>query len=278
MTEGPNNNQVKQAQQGETGHDRLLTAYEIYNNLVEGKVSDFETVKKYLSETLETLLKQGKIGSGVVLLSRIKSPASVVQNWKLKKNLNDIFGITLLTTTQDEMDEIRATLRKARKFNTSSKKEKNEKRGYEAIHFLFHVGDEECKKTMVECHLQTHEAYKNVYPHIFYKVRRRLNRDLTLEEEKQIEEKVQAMYESDELSGNQLSGGKKSRVPQMWLASFNQDGKMLEQELNETMILKIMYPSLDISKKKQKKSGQGRTEKTYQGKIKIPEELEQDEI
>ena len=42
-------------------------------------------------------------------------------------DLNDIFGITLLTATQKEMDEIRVTLRKARKFDISSKKEKNEK-------------------------------------------------------------------------------------------------------------------------------------------------------
>ena len=277
MTEGPNNKQAKHEQQGETGHDRLLTVYEIYNNLVQGKVSDFQTVKKYLSETLETLLQQGKIGTGVTLLSRIKSPASVVQNWKIGKDLHDIFGITLLTTTQEEMDEIRATLRKGKKFNISSKKQMNEKRGYEAIHFLFHVGEQE-HKTLVECHMQTHEKYINVYPHIFYKARTRLHRDLTHDEEKQIEQKIQEMYESGELPGYQLSGGRKSRVPQMWLTSFNQNGKMLEQELEEAMILKIMYPSLDISKKKQKKSGQGRTEKTYQGKIEILEELEQDEI
>lgn len=277
MAEGPNNKQAKQGPKGKTDKERLLTAYETYNKLVEGKVDDFEAVKKYLVETLETLLEQNKIGPGVVLLSRIKSPASVVQNWKLKKNLNDIFGITLLTTTQDEMNEIRAALRKARKFNTSSKKEKNEKRGYEAIHFLFHVGDEESKKTMVECHLQTHEAYKNVYPHIFYKVRRGLNRDLTSEEEKQIEEKVQAMYESSELPGYPLSGGRKSRIPKMWLASFNPKGKMHEQELDEEMILKIMFPSLDISKKKPETSGQSapKQEKTGQGGAKV---LEQDEV
>ena len=35
----------------------------------------------------------------------------------------------------------------------------------------------------------------------------------------------------------------------MWVTSFNQEGKMEEQELDEDMILTIMYPFLDISKK-----------------------------
>lgn len=263
MTEGSDVNQLKKLHQEKVDQERLLVAYEKYNNLVQGKVEDFKTVKSYLSETLEILLQQGKIGQGVILLSRIKSPASVVQNWKLGKKLDDIFGITLVTTTQKEMDEIRGTLRKAKKFDISSKKEKNEKRGYEAIHFLFHVGEQK-DKTMVECHLQTHEAYKNVYPHIFYKVRRKLRRDLSKEEETQIEEKIQAMYENGELSGHQLSEGKKSRVPQMWLASFNPVGKMVEQELDESMILKIMYPFLDISRGKSETS-----EDINQGEVEI---------
>ena len=36
----------------------------------------------------------------------------------------------------------------------------------------------------------------------------------------------------------------------MWVTSFNQQGKMEEQELDEKMILTIMYPFLDISKKR----------------------------
>ena len=201
MTEGPKTNTLGQSKIQEPissvvefsqGQQRLLQAYEIYNSLVEGKVDDFISVKQYLAKTLEGLLEEGKIGNGVVLLSRIKSPASVVENWKLKQNLNDIFGITLLTTTQEEMDHIRATLRKEERFNISSRKHKNETRGYEAIHFLFHAGEDE-HKTLVECHMQTHEAYKNVYTHIFYKVRRKINRDLTSEEENAIAGKIQQM-------------------------------------------------------------------------------------
>lgn len=264
MTEGPQTSKLGQPKiQANTeagqGKERLLQAYELYNSLVEGKVNDFISVKQYLAQTLEKLLEEGKIGRGVLISSRIKSPASVVENWKLKKDLNDIFGITLLTTTQKEMDEIRAALREKEKFNISSRKHKNEKRGYEAIHFLFHAGEEE-HKTLVECHMQTHEAYKNVYTHIFYKVRRKINRDLSKQEEKAIAEKIQQMYETGELLGYPLSGGKKSRVPQMWLTSFNQNGKMEEQELNEELILTIMYPFLNISKKKNSVTQQTQTE------------------
>lgn len=237
----------------QSGKQRLLQAYEIYNRLAEGKTEDFNTVKEYLMQTLEQLLEEGKISPRVVIASRIKSPESVVQNWKLGKELYDIFGITLLTTTQQEMDEIRDRLRNDNKFDISSKKKMNEKRGYEAIHFLFNVGDDS-NKTKVECHMQTHEAYKNVYPHIFYKVRRKIDRDLTEEEEKQIEEKVQTMYENDELAGYQLSNGRKSRLPQMWVTGFNQNGKMEEQELDEDIILTIMYPFLNISKKTRKQN------------------------
>lgn len=240
------------------GEERLLKAYEIYNKLSEEKISDFNQVKEYLAKTLEQLLEEGKISPRVVLASRVKAPASVVENWKLGKDLNDVFGITLLTNTQQEVDEIRSRLRKEKKFNISSKKKMNEKRGYEAIHFLFDVG-EVSKKIKVECHMQTHEAYKNVYPHILYKTRRRLHRDLTEEEEKQIQEKVQKMYDTGELAGHKLSKGRKSRIPQMWVTSFNQKGKMEEQELDEDMILTIMYPFLDISKKIQKQSNSQKT-------------------
>lgn len=248
MTQEQTSNNLENTQEFIEGKKRLIQAYEIYHKLVEGKISDFDRVKEYLTNVLEQLLEEGKISSKVVLASRVKSPESVVQNWRIGKELYDIFGITLLTTTQQEMDEIRAKLRNDNKFNISSKKKMSEKRGYEAIHFLFDVGEED-KKTKVECHMQTHEAYKNVYPHIFYKVRRKIDRDLTEEEEKEIEEKVQKMYEEGTLAGIQLSRGRKSRIPQMWVTSFNQKEKMEEQELDEDMILTIMYPFLDISKK-----------------------------
>lgn len=248
MTKGQNTKQLGKTQVGSQEEKRLIQAYETYNSLVEGKISDFNQVKEYLAKVLEQLLDEGKISSRVVLASRVKSPESVVQNWRIGKDLNDIFGITLLTATQQEMDEIRGKLRNDNRFNISSKKKMNEKRGYDAIHFLFDVG-EAYKKTKVECHMQTHEAYKNVYPHIFYKVRRKIDRDLTEEEEKQIEEKVQKMYEEGTLPGIQLSRGRKSRIPQMWVTGFNPKGKMEEQDLDEDMILTIMYPFLDISKK-----------------------------
>ena len=253
------------------GKKRLLKAYEIYNNLANGKIMDFIQAKEYIAETLEQLLHEGKIGKGVVLASRIKAPESVVQNWKLGKNLNDIFGITLLTTTQQEMTEIRARLRKDKMFNISSKKQLNEKRGYEAIHFLFNVGEEDSVKKRVECHMQTHENYKNVYPHILYKTRRRLHRDLTSEEEAQIKGKIQSMYDSKEIYGDRLSNGRGCRIPQMWVTSFNQQGKMEEQELDEDMILTIMYPFLDISKKRPVSSGfrQVKTEERSEDEVEL---------
>ena len=253
------------------GKKRLLKAYEIYNSLANGKIADFIKVKEYIAVTLEELLQEGKIGKGVVLASRIKAPESVVQNWKLGKNLNDIFGITLLTTTQHEMDEIRARLRKNKKFDISSKKQMNEKRGYEAIHFLFDVGEEDSVKTRVECHMQTHENYKNVYPHVLYKIRRRLHRDLIPEEEIQIKGKIQSMYDSKEIYGDRLTNGRGCRIPQMWVTSFNQQGKMEEQELDEDMILTIMYPFLDISKKRPVTSGsqQVKTEEQREEEVEL---------
>lgn len=266
MTKRQNEKQLGTIQEDTQAKERLLQAYEIYNSLAEGKISDFNQVKEYLVQVLEQLLEEGKISSKVVLASRIKAPESVVQNWKIGKDLYDIFGITLLTTTQEEMDQIRYKLRDDNKFNISAKKKMNEKRGYEAIHFLFDVGEDK-KKTKVECHMQTHEAYKNVYPHILYKVRRKIDRDLTEQEEKQIEEKVQQMYEEGILAGKLLSKGRKSRIPQMWVTSFNQKGQMEEQELDEDMILTIMYPFLDISKKKQGKASAQQTKDSEEVEI-----------
>lgn len=233
--------------ENEKGQERLLQAYEIYNNLAAGKLGDFREVKGYLTQTLEELLETGKIGRGVVVLSRIKSPESVVKNWKLGKNLNDILGITLYTENQQEIEAIRAKIREDKKFEISSRKQISEKRGYEAVHFTFNVGEGK-QKTKVECHLQTHLSYENVYPHVFYKVRRELARDLKPEEEKLISEKIQEMYQTGELAGYSLSGGRKSRIPQMWVASFDDKGKMHEQELEEKLILTIMYPFVDFSR------------------------------
>ena len=123
----------------------------------------------------------------------------------------------------------------------------NIKRGYEAIHFLFNIEHEGSKSINVECHLQTHEAYKNVYPHAFYKVRRVLERDLTPEEEACISDEIQQMYEKGELAGTPTIGDKKARIPQMWVTTFNNKGKMEEMELDELQKLLIMYPFLDIS-------------------------------
>ena len=248
LEESKNEQQVEMTD----GKRRLLEAYEIYNRLTNGKISDFEKVKNYIAEKLEQLLQEGKIGKGVILVSRIKAPESAVQNWKLGKGLYDIFGITLLTTNQQEMDEIRARLRKDKQFHITSKKQMNEKRGYEAIHFLFNVGEDDGNNTKVECHMQTHEKYKNVYPHVLYKVRRKLHRELTPEEEIQIKGNIQEMYDNKEVYGDRLLNGRSCRIPQMWVTSFNQQGKMEEQELDEDMILTIMYPFLDISKKNSK--------------------------
>ena len=241
------------------GHNRLLQAYEIYNKLANEKIQDFKIAKEYLSEVLEKLLQEERIGRGTVMLSRIKSPSSVVRNWKLGKKLDDIFGISIVTNNSEEIEQIRAEIRQQEKFGICSKKERNEKRGYEAIHFCFDIGENK-KKTKVECHLQTHEAYKNVYTHIFYKVRTELGRDSTLEEENVISAKIQQMYETGKLGGFELSGNQKSRIPQMWVASFNPDGKMEEMQLSEDVIVTIMYPFLDLSKKKNTPSNTGNEE------------------
>jgi len=247
LTKAQNGEAAKEMQEGE---QRLLQAYEIYNSLSNGKLEDFNKVKEYLAKTLESMLEEGKIGPGVVLSSRIKAPASVVQNWRLGRVLDDIFGITLITTTQQEIDEIRARLRNEERFNTTFKKSMSEKRGYEAIHFLFNVGDRN-NKTKVECHMQTYENYANVYPHALYKIRRRLCRDLTQQEEQQIKIALQGKYDSQKLLGRKLSNGRSCNVPRMWVTSFNGQGKMEEQELSEEIILTIMYPFLDFSKKRQ---------------------------
>lgn len=243
-------NELKEQQEGKK---RLESFCGTYYELIESRMEDFHLVKDYLYNALEQLKKEGKIGSGVVILSRIKSPISVIENIKLGKNLNDIFGITLLTQNQKEEKEIKNQLSSDDKFNISSKKEMNAKRGYEAIHFLFDVEHDGEKRLNVECHLQTHEAYKNVYPHAFYKIRRFFERDLTLEEEECISNKIQQLYEKGELAGSITMGDKKSRLPQMWVATFNDKGKMEEMELDETQRLLIMYPFLDISVNKEER-------------------------
>lgn len=231
----------------EEGAKRLEKFWNIYYEMIDDRMGNFQQVKSYLERVLEELLEEQKVGRGVILLSRVKSPVSVIENLKLGKNIHDIFGITLLTQTEEESKEIRQRLRDDNNFNISSKKEMNQKRGYEAIHFLFNVEREGNEKVNVECHMQTHEAYKNVYPHVYYKVRRRLDRDLTPEDEKDIEKKIQSMFDNGNLAGAPTINGRRARLPQMWVSTFNAEGKMEEMELDETQKLLIMYPFLDIS-------------------------------
>lgn len=242
------NSEIRKQQEGAK---RLETFCNTYYGIIEERIENFKQVKQYLSHVLEGLLEEERIGLGVILLSRIKSPESVIQNLRLGKNIHDIFGITLLTENEEEMNEIRKKIREEQKFNVNSKKEMNQKRGYEAIHFLFSVDNEDNSKVNVECHMQTHDAYKNVYPHVFYKVRRSLERDLTPEDEKNIERKIQSMFDSGKLAGKPTTGGRKTKLPQMWVSTFNNEGKMEEMELEETQKLLIMYPFLDISKNKE---------------------------
>ena len=153
MTERPHTAENTQDIEQEKGQKRLFQAYEIYNNLASGKLGDFRTVKDYLTQILEELLQTGKIGRGVVVLSRIKSPESVVRNWKLGKNLNNILGITLYTENQQEIEAIRAKIRDDKQFEIDSRKQKSEKRGYEAIHLML---------VMVKIKQKSNAIYKHI--------------------------------------------------------------------------------------------------------------------
>lgn len=266
-----------------TQNDRLenvVTFYEYYNKCVEERIGEFDRIREQLEQIIEELVKEGKIGKTVKILSRVKAPESALKKMLLTKKRQsdegrdrsdmsegtyDIYGVSILCDTTEEFQIIKARLNE-KGVKREGERKRAEKRGYSAEHFNFSVEGRE--KLKIECHMQTFQEDKETYPHLYYKVLR--ERDggkvkgarLTVDEEVTVDESIQRQYESGELRGMQLSNGRGARVTQMWEATIDENGKFVRRELSEDEAIRLAYyPALEpdhINRVNQSKEGQDR--------------------
>lgn len=222
---------------------RFIQFCEHYSYCIEKRRSYFDSMKRRIEAELEHLEKEGKISEKTKFLSRIKSPASAAEKILNKRGTYDIFGVTILVDTDEELAIVQDMLDKIdRKDMYVRDYTRPGGRNYRAINYLLFSGAGD-DKIVIECHLQTQRAYDECYPHAFYKYTKKLagkKFDVNTAEEQIIKE-AQEQYRSGEISGHTLSNGRGSAIPEMWEAGFNSNGKMIERKLDEKETIRIVY-------------------------------------
>ena len=200
-------------------------------------------MKRRIEAELEHLEKEGQISRQAKFLSRIKSPASAAEKILNQRGTYDIFGVTILVETDEELAIIQDMLDKIdRKDKYVRDYKRPGGRDYKAINYLLLSGDGE-DKIVIECHLQTQKSYDECYPHAFYKYTKKLaGRKFDASTvEAQIIREAQEQYETGEIYGKRLYNGIGSAIPEMWEAGFNSNGKMIEQKLDEKQTIRVVY-------------------------------------
>ena len=265
--------------------------YDVYSEFVETQKQAFSNDIQMVLKILEQLIMSGKLYINTKLIARIKDPESAINNddeicqdelmkkileqinendYKIEekidekpkeksfngKALDDIFGITIVTDTKQEVEEVY----KALKDTFEIGKEKTlDKEGYHAKHLYFwnkSANNEE--SPIIECQLKTTENYIQTYDHTLYKVESNITKTLNQKAEpgksfkaqlntageKKVWEIIQKFYNNNKFSTL-------TNVPRMWEATFNEDTEQMELEkLTEAQTLKRVYHNLVIRSNK----------------------------
>lgn len=222
---------------------RFIQFCEHYNNCIEKRRCHFDSMKRRIEADLEKLKKEGKISGKTKFLSRIKSPASAAEKILNQRGTYDIFGVTILVETDEELAVVQDMLDKIdRKDMYVRDYERPGGRNYRAINYLLLSGEGD-DKIVIECHLQTQRSYDECYPHAFYKYTKKFaGKSFDIKTtEAQIIKEAQEQYETGEIYGWTLSNGRGSAIPEMWEAGFNSNGKMIERKLDEKETICIVY-------------------------------------
>ena len=260
--------------------------YDIYSEFVESQKEFFQTDVDKILRILEKLIMEGKLYIYTRLTSRIKDPESALHNDDLSiidknvlagkiiyalqeedysivdtlnkntnindnKALDDVFGITIITDTEDE---IQILLEELRKNFCIGKEKKMNKPKYHATH-MFLWGDEKNPRSpMIECQLKTMRDHIDSYDHTFYKTETNLTRKLQEQHgilpnqkvrlnekgKQKVKDIIQEYYNNNGFSIF-------TNIPRMWEATFNEKTETMElARLSEAQALKRVYPSLVV--------------------------------
>lgn len=258
--------------------------YDAYNQFVESQKKEFQEDINIILEKITDLINEGKLYIHTKLIARIKAPESALhnddvaqmdknvlmesilqeidksdyyvivrENEEIKsrktKKLDDVFGITVITDTEDELEILKEELRKT--FVIKAEKEK-QKTGYKATHIEFFNNKENEESPVVECQLKTRQNYIQSYDHTLYKVESHIERMLYEEgkigEDKKVKLTKQGIIKIEKTIQKYYEQGRFNiftNIPRMWEATFNEEKEKMELEtLREGQILKRLYPSL----------------------------------
>lgn len=208
---------------------------EQYNMYVADLKKGFIEVMNFVNAKINDLIEIGKISDFTEIRARIKAAKSAIKNDNTKA-LDDIFGIEIITATEEEIEIISNNLRPYMK--TTKSKKHNKLNGYKAQHkYCYFKKDklEHLKKMsdvdqmpIIEIQLKTSEVYiksnGGMADHTTYKG-----------EDKS---EIQRKFDNNEFSIY-------TNIPIMW-TSRNRQMVILSPE--ET--LKKIYPFLNTKKKR----------------------------
>lgn len=278
----------KAAQAAKNRRD-VAEKFDAYSGFVEIQKRYFLEDVDTILDIITKLIMEGKLFIHTKVVARIKDAESAVYNDELStgdkdilmdvilsslneadytfekiepdqqkkpksKKLDDVFGITVIADTEEELDILQQELNE--KLIVHNAKQKIKAR-YRATHMEMY-GKENEESPLLECQLKTRQHYIDSYDHTLYKVETGLTRKLYEEKKidetnkvklteagaKKVENLIQEFYDNGRFSIF-------TNVPRMWEATFNEDEEVMElKRLTEAQTLKRVYPSLVIHPEK----------------------------
>ncbi len=260
--------------------------YDAYLGFVESQKEFFQEDIKIILEILNKLIIEGKLYIHTKLVARIKDSESAIYNDDIiqsgantlmgeilkrieekdydlletdkgrcktptLKMLDDVFGITIITDTQEEVDILYKEIQE--KFKIEKYKKMN-KPNYHATHLTMWKDPNNEQSPLVECQLKTRQDYIDSYDHTLYKVESNIERKLEQEDKIQKNQRVKLNQDGvrkvEGIIQEYYDKGKFSiisNIPRMWEATFNEDEEEMKMiRLTEQQILKRVYPSIVI--------------------------------
>lgn len=211
----------------------------LYNEYIVNQRKGFVAVMDFINDRIQDLIDQGKISDFIEIRARIKSAESALKNDDTKA-LDDIFGMEIITATEEEYDKIIKNLTPYM-IKTKSKNH-NKPNGYKAKHRYWTFKKEKMQ------HLEEPLNYENDIPMIeiqFKTAEVQISCNIgsaNHEDYKgQKREDIQEKYDKGEFNV--------FNTPFMWV-SEKENQKIKMRLLTEEETLKKIYPFLNIKSKR----------------------------
>ena len=219
-----------------------------YERFVIDQEEQFILFINYLNQYINHLRDLGKITPHLAFYARVKATNSAYQNHIDSKTLDDVFGIEILATSEEEyktlMEEIESSPEAIHLLKVHHTKNHDKENGYKAEHhacsiepqlvdtlnnLLGRKGNSKISDQLfplIEFQYKTFEVY---YQGNFGTASHEQYKNTEIQQ-------IQALYDADLLTVGEY-------IPTMWVSDPYSDNV---RELNSRDVLKKMYPSLKL--------------------------------